>query len=87
MAKAPTTNADGTPKVKRTRSASGPKKIYAIVRVIDNAGNAVELSGATVQLVSFERSAEQVLAKVGPGGEAAGAMLLQGMLPAGKQVG
>ena len=69
-------------KKKRSRSPSGPKKIYAIVRVIDRDGQMVELDGAKVDLVSFERSADAVLTKIGPGGAAAGCMLLQGMLPA-----
>lgn len=83
MAKEATAAGD---KKKRTRSPSGPKKIYAIVRVIDRNGQLVELDGAKVELVSFERSAEQVLTKVGPGGEAQGCLLLQGMLPASGRV-
>lgn len=83
MAKTPDTAADGTAKVKRTRAPSAPKAVFAVIQVLDESGQPMALAKSRVNVISFERSAEEVLAKI-EGGEHPGALYLRGMLPAGR---
>ena len=85
MAKTPETAtvAATETKAKRTRAPSAPKPVFAIIRVKDADGNVLDIPKGQVELVSFERSAEEVLSKI-EGGQHPGALYLRGMLPAGR---
>lgn len=80
MATTPTTAA---PKVKRTRSPSAPKPVYAVVQVLDESGEPMPISKERIRIVSFEKSAEAVLTKV-ESGEHKHAVYLRGVVPAGR---
>lgn len=85
MAKTPavTHNADGTPKVKRTRSPSAPRSIYAIVQVLDDAGEPMALPKARIRIVSFEKNGEDVLNKI-ESGDHPHSLYLKGSVTAGR---
>lgn len=70
-------------KTKRTRAPSEPKKVFAIVQVIDENGQPVIGVKGTVKLVSFERSAEKVLDVI-DGNSVPGALYLSGFMPTGR---
>lgn len=83
MAKPATTTDTGEVKVKRTRSPSAPKPVYAVIQVLDADGVPVKIEKGNVRVVSFEKSAEAVLAKV-ESGEFPNALYLRGIVPAGR---
>jgi len=51
--------------------------------VLDRDGHPMQLDKASVRVISFERSAEEVLAKI-EGGEHVNALYLRGIMPAGR---
>ena len=55
------------PKAKRARSPSKPRKIFAVVQVLNEAGEPIKVPGGTVKLVEFCRSAEKVLEYIDDG--------------------
>lgn len=73
-------------KPKQTRKPAGPKAAYFIVQVLDETGEPMPFAKSRIKIVSVERSADQVLAKV-ESGEHPHAVYLRGMLPAGRGVG
>jgi hypothetical protein len=84
MAKSATDMTSTTePKVKKTRSPSAPRAVYAVIRILDENGDAVMFPKSLVEVISFEKSAEAVLAKV-EGGDFPGALYLRGLVPAGR---
>jgi hypothetical protein len=87
MAKTPTTTTIDDvvtePKVRKTRSPSAPRAVYAVIQVLDADGNPQKLDKASVRVLSFERSAEAVLAKI-ESGEHPNALYLRGIVPAGR---
>ncbi|CAM6001456.1 unnamed protein product [Sphagnum balticum] len=66
-------------KAKRTRTPSKPRKIFAVVQVLNEAGEPVKVTNGTVKLVEFCKSAEQVLNHI-DGGTVQHGMYLSGYL-------
>ena len=84
MAKEPNTNVTtGDVKVKRTRAKSGPRTVYAVIRILNEDGTPMVFPKGRVEVISFERGAEAVLAKI-DGGNHPGAMYLSGVMQAGR---
>ena len=70
-------------KVRKPRTPSAPKPVFAVVVVKDSEGNVLNLTKAQVEVISFEKSAEKVLETIDSGAHP-GAIYLRGMLPAGR---
>lgn len=69
---------------KQERKPAAPKRIFAVVQVLDENGNTVAIPRGQVNVISFERSAEEVLIKTDDKENYPNAIYLTGMLPAGR---
>lgn len=79
----PRTDDNGAPVPRKARSPSAPKNVYAIIQVLDEAGEPMSLAKARVRVISFEKSGEAVLTKI-ESGDYPNALYLRGQVPAGR---
>lgn len=68
---------------KQERKPAGPKTVYAVVQVLNEHGEPVAIPKGQVRVISFEKNAESVLAKV-ESGDYPNALYLRGQIPPGR---
>jgi len=69
---------------KQERKPAGPKRVFALVQVLNEDGSTMEIPRGRVHVISFEKSAEEVLVKMDDKDKYPNAVYLTGMLPAGR---
>ena len=69
---------------KQERKPAAPKRVFALVQVLDENGQPIEIPRGRVHVISFEKSAEEVLVKMDDKEQYPNAVYLTGMLPAGR---
>ncbi len=72
------------PAERKPRSPSPPKRVFALVQVLGEDGQPIEIPRGRVNVISFEKSAEEVLVKLDDKVNYPHAVYLTGVVAAGR---